>query len=109
MGKLMDKYAKLLGHQNQRQKIHYINKLKEEYMQCRKVSQPACTGGFALSVWCLCDLLCRLCIVDVTLAALALFPCLAVLCGAGVALCCVGCVMWASLVFDSVLWISICV
>lgn len=37
MAKMMDKYAKLLGHQNQKQKIQYISKLKDEYMQCRKV------------------------------------------------------------------------
>nr|KAG5697249.1 hypothetical protein BaRGS_031245 [Batillaria attramentaria] len=36
MAKVMDKYAKLLGHQNHKQKIQYINRMKEEYMQCRK-------------------------------------------------------------------------
>ena len=42
MAKMMDKYAKLLGHQNQKQKIQYINKLKDEYMQCRKVGLCVC-------------------------------------------------------------------
>ncbi|XP_076468288.1 uncharacterized protein LOC143299070 isoform X2 [Babylonia areolata] len=36
IAKMMDKYAKLLGHQNQKQKIQYINKLKDDYLQCRK-------------------------------------------------------------------------
>ncbi|KAL8585674.1 hypothetical protein ACOMHN_053172 [Nucella lapillus] len=36
MAKMMDKYARLLGHQNQRQKIQYVNKMKDDYMQCRK-------------------------------------------------------------------------
>jgi hypothetical protein len=37
LAKMMDKYAKLLGHQNQKQKIQYIIRLKDEFMQCRKV------------------------------------------------------------------------
>ncbi|XP_025086988.1 hyaluronan mediated motility receptor-like isoform X2 [Pomacea canaliculata] len=36
VAKLMEKCAKLLGHQNHRQKIQYINKMKDEFMKCRK-------------------------------------------------------------------------
>lgn len=35
---LMNKYATLLSHQNQKQKIHHINKLKDELLKLRQVN-----------------------------------------------------------------------
>lgn len=37
LSKLSDAYAKLLGHQNQKQKIRHVMKLKEENAQMRQV------------------------------------------------------------------------
>ena len=36
--KLGDQYARLLGHQNQKQKIHYVQKLKDENAGLKQVS-----------------------------------------------------------------------
>ena len=38
--KLSHDYAKVLGHQNQKQKIHHILKLKEENVTLKKVTSP---------------------------------------------------------------------
>ena len=35
--KLSHNYAKLLGHQNQKQKIHHVLKIKEENLKLKKV------------------------------------------------------------------------
>lgn len=37
MDKLANQYAKLLGHQNQKQKIHHVAKIKEENINLKKV------------------------------------------------------------------------
>ena len=37
MNKLSDKYAQILGHQNNKQKIHHIRKLKEENLSLKNV------------------------------------------------------------------------
>ena len=36
--KLGDQYARLLGHQNQKQKIHYVKKIKDENVSMKQVS-----------------------------------------------------------------------
>lgn len=37
MDRLANQYAKLLGHQNQKQKIHHVAKIKEENINLKKV------------------------------------------------------------------------
>lgn len=37
MDRLASQYAKLLGHQNQKQKIHHVAKIKEENINLKKV------------------------------------------------------------------------
>lgn len=39
VNKLSNDYAKLLGHQNQKQKIHHIMKIKDENASLKKVMQ----------------------------------------------------------------------
>ena len=39
MSKLSEKYAQILGHQNNKQKIRHIQKLKEENITLKKVSK----------------------------------------------------------------------
>ena len=39
MSKLSDQYAQLLGHQNQKQKIHHVIKLKSENLKYKEVSR----------------------------------------------------------------------
>lgn len=39
LNKLSDAYAKLLGHQNQKQKIKHVMKLKEENIHLKQVSE----------------------------------------------------------------------
>lgn len=39
LNKLSDAYAKLLGHQNQKQKIKHVMKLKEENTQLKQVCE----------------------------------------------------------------------
>ena len=38
MASLATKYTQLLGHQNSRQKIHHLEKLKQDIFHLRKVS-----------------------------------------------------------------------
>lgn len=42
LNKLSDSYAKLLGHQNQKQKIKHVMKLKNENIQLKQVRQLSC-------------------------------------------------------------------
>lgn len=47
-------YAKVLGHQNQKQKIQYVKKLREENMSLKQV-------------WCVCACVCGVVSIDRTL------------------------------------------
>ena len=46
--KLSDQYTKLLGHQNQKQKIHYVKKIKDENSGMRQVSPCASLVYFSM-------------------------------------------------------------
>lgn len=41
---LSERYAKLLGHQNNRQKIHHVKKLNDENLSLKKVSYEGNNG-----------------------------------------------------------------
>ena len=41
VAKLGQQYAKLLGHQNKKQKIHHVIKLKDENIALKNVSMPS--------------------------------------------------------------------
>ena len=49
MKELADKYASLLGHQNTRQKIHHVEKLKAENVKLKQVWWPSSRGRWGWS------------------------------------------------------------
>ncbi len=46
--KLGEQYAKLLGHQNQKQKIHYVKKIKDENASMKQVGGQLRSGVYVL-------------------------------------------------------------
>jgi len=46
--KLSEQYTKLLGHQNQKQKIHYVKKIKDENATMKQVSHCAALVYFSV-------------------------------------------------------------